>query len=196
MLELTLVRHGETDANRKGAFLGWTDPDLNQTGIRQAYIIKNKLANQPWDAVFSSPLKRAFQTAQIINEPHKLKILISETLKERNFGIWDNLTLADIQKSYPSQAGNWLSQADYPIPEGEDTEHFNGRIERFVDELLQNYSCGRILAVCHGGGIRIMLASLLGLKKEDCWRFKVDTGSIAKVELNEDRYAFLTLLNG
>jgi len=196
MLELTLVRHGETDANRKNAFLGWTDPDLNQTGIRQAYLIKNKLADQPLNAVFTSPLKRAFQTAQIINRPHGLEIRTLEALKERNFGIWDNLTLADIQKSYPAQAENWLTQADYPIPDGENAERFHGRIERFLDELLQNYSSGRILIVCHGGCVRIMLASLLGLKKEDCWRFKVDTGSIAKVELNDDRYAFLTLLNG
>ncbi|HBF40130.1 MAG TPA: alpha-ribazole phosphatase [Firmicutes bacterium] len=196
MVELILVRHGETCDNQRGAFLGWTDPELNETGLGMAHAIREKLANNSLNAIFSSPLKRAFQTARIINEINHIEIQTLEALKERNFGLWDNLTLADIRASYPTEARLWLNNPDYPIPDGESIEQFNRRIIVFLNELLHTYSCGRVLLVTHGGCIRTIIAHLLGLKAEDCWRFKINVGSITKLEVAENHYGFLTLLNG
>jgi alpha-ribazole phosphatase len=196
MLELILVRHGETDGNQKGAFVGWTDLELNATGTAQAYIIKDKLAHQTPDVILSSPLKRTYQTAEIINTAYGLDIQISDSLKERNFGLWDNLTLTDIKANQPAEAGRWLTNPAYPIPGGENLKQFHRRIIFFIDDLISSYPKGRILLVTHGGCIRTMITHLLRFKPGECWRFKVNTGSIAKVEVDEVGYAYLTMLNG
>ncbi|HBE76852.1 MAG TPA: alpha-ribazole phosphatase [Firmicutes bacterium] len=196
MLELILVRHGETDGNRKGTFVGWTDLELNATGTAQAYIIKDKLVHQTPDVVFASPLKRAYQTAEIINTAYGLDIQISDSLKERDFGLWDNLTLADIKANHPAEAGRWLTNPAHPIPGAENDKQFHQRIISFIDGLISSYPNSRILLVTHGGCIRTMITHLLRFKTEECWRFKVDTGSIAHVEVDEVGYAYLTMLNG
>ncbi len=196
MLELILIRHGETDGSQRKAFVGWTDLELTEVGTTQAYTIKEKLAHQIPDAIFSSPLKRTYRTAEIINKAYGLKIRTSESLKERDFGLWDNLTLADIKANHPVEAELWLKDPTCPIPGGEHLIQFHQRIISFIDGIIQSCPNERILLVTHGGCIRTMITHLLGFKAEDCWRFKIDIGSIAKVEVDEGGYAYLTMLNG
>jgi alpha-ribazole phosphatase len=196
MLELVLIRHGETAGNQRGTFTGWTDLELNTAGIVQAYAIREKLVHETPDAIFSSPLKRTYQTTKIINETYGLEIQISESMKERNFGLWDNLTLTEIKANHPAEAQLWLADPLHPIPGGETVKEFHQRITSFINDLIRSYPRGRIFLVTHGGCIRTVLAHLLGFKIEDCWRFKVSIGSIAKVELDESGYSYLTMLNG
>ena len=90
MMELIFVRHGETDSNKKKTFLGWTDAELNDEGIRQACKLGEELKRITFDGIYSSSLKRASKTAEIINEKLNMEIVYSDNLKERNFGIWDD----------------------------------------------------------------------------------------------------------
>jgi len=108
MLELILVRHGETDSNKRGTYLGWTDVELNSNGIRQACAIRDRLKPVKVDAIYSSPFKRTVKTAEIINENYGLEIIISDNLKERNFGIWDDLTFEEISSKYPAECRKWF----------------------------------------------------------------------------------------
>ncbi len=107
MLELIFVRHGETESNKRGTFCGWTDIELNEAGIRQAEAAAVKLAAVVPDAVYYSPLVRTLQTAEIINRNYGLGLIPCESLKERNFGIWEDMTYSEICTRYPGEKQEW-----------------------------------------------------------------------------------------
>ena len=195
MLELILIRHGETDSNIRGSYLGWTDIELNETGLSQVRILKDRIKNTKIDRIFSSPLKRALQTAEIINESYRMDIVYTDGLKERNFGIWDDLTLEEMTQRYPSEYKAWISDwTKYSIKDGESAMEAYNRSAEFVRELVEKNTEGVFMLVTHLGTIRFLLAYLLELGIESSWHFRVDNASISKVEIT-DGYSVLTRLN-
>lgn len=196
MLELILVRHGETDSNRRRTYLGWTDIELNEMGIQQVQTLRDTIRGTKIDRIYTSPLKRTLQTAKIINENYNLNIECSEGLKERNFGIWDDLTLEEMTKKYPSEYNAWVSDwIKYRIRDGESAIEAYERSAAFVGELVRTNTEGVFMLITHLGAIRFLLAYLLDLGIESSWHFRVDNASITKVEIN-DGYGVLTVLNG
>jgi len=195
MLELILIRHGETDSNIRGSYLGWTDIELNATGIKQVQSLRDRLKGINVDKIYTSPLKRALKTAEIINENYRLDIVLSDGLKERNFGIWDDLTLEEMTQKYPLEYNEWISDwIKYRIKEGESAQEAYERTAAFVEGLIRNNDDGVFMLVTHLGTIRFILAYLLNLGIENSWRFRVNNASITKVEIN-DGYSVLTMLN-
>ena len=195
MVELILVRHGETDSNLKGTYLGWTDIELNQKGLRQASLVAEQLKKLDIDRIYSSPLKRACKTAEVINEHFDHKIMYSDCLKERNFGVWDNLTYQEIVEGYPKEHSEWMEDwINYNIKGGESAFESSSRVANFTNSIISGKDEGKIIVVTHLGTIRFMLAHLLGMKLEDSWRFRVDNCSITRLEI-KDGYAVLTHLN-
>ncbi|MCI9016927.1 MAG: histidine phosphatase family protein [Clostridia bacterium] len=91
-MKLLLTRHGQTDWNVARKIQGTTDIDLNQTGIKQAELTREKLLNEKIDIIISSPLKRARKTAEIINKGRNIPIIIDNEIKERCFGIFEGKT--------------------------------------------------------------------------------------------------------
>ncbi len=196
MLELILVRHGETDSNKKGTYLGWTDVELNEQGLRQARGARDRLEGTRVDEIYCSPLKRAVKTAEIINENLNVRLRLSDALKERNFGIWDDLTYNEIIKGFPEQHALWVSDhINYCVEGGESTIQAYGRITEFIDRLICNRQ-GTFMIVTHMGCVRKIISYLLGMKIEDSWRFSVDNCGISKIIINDEKYAYLTVLNG
>jgi alpha-ribazole phosphatase len=197
MIELVLIRHGETDSNKTGTYLGMTDKELNQEGLKQAYLAKEKLKNYKFDAIFSSPLKRARKTSLILNENFGNEIKYSDYLKERNFGIWDDLTYEDILEKYPTQHELWKQDwINYCIERGESSLQAYDRVVCFIKDLTDNCISGSFLIVTHQGCIRMILSFLFGLGIEGSWRFKIDNCSLNKITINDEGYAYLTMLNG
>ncbi|WP_010248175.1 alpha-ribazole phosphatase [Acetivibrio cellulolyticus] len=195
-MELILVRHGETDSNKRQTYLGWTDAELNENGVQQVQFLRDRLKGTKIDGIYSSPLKRAMQTAKIINEDYKLDIKCSQGLKERNFGIWDDLTYKELTEQYPTEYSEWVSDwVKYRIKDGESAEDAYDRAAAFIDELLKNGGDGVFLIVTHLGVIRFILAYLLNMGIGSSWRFRVDNASITRVEI-KDGYSVLTMLNG
>ena len=196
MLELILVRHGETDSNKKGTYCGWTDTVLNDRGLKQAQLAARKLKGIKPDAVYSSPLKRAYDTACIINREALLEIICSDSLKEQNFGEWEDLSYAEIYKSHPAECGDWANDwANYCMNGGESTLQLYRRVTGFIDCLLESNKSGIILLVTHLGCIRFILSYLLGMSSDGFWRFRVDNGSISRIIINDEGFAYLTALN-
>lgn len=196
MLELVLVRHGETDSNIKGTYLGWTDVELNETGLKQAEVVSEKLKSTKFDYIISSPLKRAKKTAEIINKYHNQEIIYNDSLKERNFGLWDDLTYKEITEKYPVECELWAKDwSNYSAPEGESSVEAHKRKIDFIDKLILDKEEGVILIVTHLGCIRKIVAHLLGMGIEGSWRFRVDNCSITKISITE-KYPVLTMLNG
>lgn len=194
-VKIIIVRHGETYSNQKGTYLGWTDIDLNQTGVEQAHEAKEKLKKEKIDIIYSSPLKRAIRTAEIINENHNLDILMSAKIKERNFGKWDDLTYKEVTAKYPDEFAAWTSDwINYKIEHGESAIESYQRVCNFTDDVLSRHIDKTVLIVAHSGSIRYMLAHLLGLNIELSWRFQINNAGITKVKVY-DNYPVLTKLN-
>jgi len=194
--EIVLVRHGETDSNIRGTYLGWTDVPLNETGLSQAGIAREKLLNEDFDICISSPLKRALDTARIIVKGKELDILTDERLKERNFGVWDDLTYDEIVNSFPEEHKKWLEDLNnYEVKDGESFSGSYNRIVGFVDYLVMKHRGKKILVVTHSGCIRKFLAYLTGMGIDGVWHFKVDNAKINRIEINDEGYAYISSLN-
>lgn len=196
MLELILVRHGETESNIRGTYCGWTDTPLNNKGVRQAREAALKLKDVRLDSVFCSPLTRAVQTAEMIVAGRACAITLAEPLKEHNFGIWEDMAHAEIQERYPEEAAAWENDwMNYEIEGGESAMQCYRRISGFVDCLVAAHDSGTILIVSHLGTIRYILIHLLKLPVDCIWRFAADNGSITRVIISEDKFAWLKNLN-
>lgn len=194
MLELILVRHGETDSNKRGTYSGWTDTPLNEKGLVQASETARKLEGVKFDAVYCSPLTRAVQTAEIITAG-QCGIRTAEPLKEHNFGIWEDMTHAGILEKYPEQAAAWEKDwMNYVIEGGESAMQSYKRISGFIDGLVAGEN-GTILLVTHLGTIKYILVHLLSLPMEYIWRFTADNGSITRVVVSDEKFAWLKNLN-
>lgn len=147
-MNLYVVRHGQTDWNVQGKLQGSTDIELNQTGIKQAIQTSELLKNVKFDIIYSSPLKRAVDTARLINNCHDVNIITDKRIAERGFGNLEGTkgVLEDITE-YLDYEKNLNTHNVEPIQ-----DVFN-RIHSFLSDICNNYrnSNANILVVTHGG---------------------------------------------
>jgi broad specificity phosphatase PhoE len=144
---LLIARHGETEWNREERYQGHADPSLNETGRAQAEALAQQLAGQPIDAVYSSDLRRAAETAEIVGARLGLPVEREPGLREIDVGSWQGLTKAQID------GRPW---------DGETYEEHSGRVLRAVREIAARHPEGRVLVVSHGGSLRRVQAAALG----------------------------------
>jgi broad specificity phosphatase PhoE len=158
---ILLARHGETDWNRELRFQGHADPPLNDTGRAQAAELARALASEQLAAVYASPLRRAFETAEIVAAPHRLEPVAVEGLREVDVGSWQGLTRTEIEARFPEQYARWL---DYRQgwDDGETYEQMSERVAAALLELAAAHDGDQILAVTHGGPIRAAFALAAG----------------------------------
>ncbi|MDP4183452.1 MAG: alpha-ribazole phosphatase [Bacillota bacterium] len=195
MIELILIRHGETDTNNEQRYSGWTDSALNLRGVEQAYELKEKLKDIKITYIFSSPLIRAVRTSEIINEAHGLNINYVDDLKERNFGVFENMTYDEICQIYPYEKDEWNKNWNgYVIDKGESADSFFQRVNIFVKNLIEDTDSGVYVLVTHSGCIRSIAAYLLGMGHDGFWKFKIENCKIMKFHI-KDCFATLTCLN-
>jgi broad specificity phosphatase PhoE len=154
---ILLARHGETDWNRDGRFQGHADPPLNETGRAQAVELARALANERIAAVYSSPLRRAFETAQVVAAAHGLGPVAVEALREVDVGSWQGLTRAEIEARFPEQYARWLGH-EQGWEDGETYEQMGERVVESLLALAAAHDGERILVVTHGGPIRAAFA--------------------------------------
>ena len=162
MNELLLVRHGETDWNREGRFQGHADPPLNDLGRRQAAELAAALANEEVTAVYTSPLRRAFETAELIASARGLSPVPVEALREVDVGSWQALTRAEVEGRFPQQFRRWIEYGR-GWDDGETYEEMGERVIAAFRELAARHEGERIMGVTHGGPIRAVLALAAGI---------------------------------
>jgi probable phosphoglycerate mutase len=150
---ILLARHGETDWNREGRFQGWADPPLNATGRAQAVDLSVQLMAEELAAVYSSPLRRAYETAEVVAASRGLEPVTVDALREVDVGSWSGLSRAEIEQRFPEQYARWL---DYGRgwEDGETYEQMVDRVVEALQELAEARDGERILAVTHGGPMR------------------------------------------
>jgi broad specificity phosphatase PhoE len=159
---IVLVRHGETDWNLERRFQGHADPPLNARGRAQAHELAEELAAHPVSVAYTSPLRRASQTAEILVRRLGVELHTSETLMEVDVGSWSGLTHAEIEARYPDGYRRWLDQGQ-GWDDGETYDELGARVVSGLLELGSRHAGETVLAVTHGGPIRSALASVAGL---------------------------------
>jgi len=143
---ILLARHGETDWNREGRYQGWADPSLNELGRQQARALSAQLRDEAVDAVYSSDLRRARETALIVAEPHGVPVVADPGLREVDVGSWSGLTRAQIEERFPGAAHH----------NGETREQHLARVVEAVARIARLHPRGRIVIVSHGGSLRAL----------------------------------------
>lgn len=194
-MEIILVRHGETEYNKRKAFHGWIDSELNERGILQAEKIAAHLGGERIDIVISSPLKRAFDIAHMISKEHEgVRVDTAVEIKEVNFGLFEGLTYEDICEKYSEEAKSWEQQKlDYCFPEGENIKSFFERVKLFLENLiLKEYK--KVVLVTHEGCIRCILSYITTSSMEAFWKYSVKTGSVSRVAIDKD-FSYILSLN-
>ena len=144
MTTLLLARHGETDWNREGRWQGWADPPLNDTGRAQARRLADELRAVAFDAVYSSDLRRAFETAEILAAPHAVPVSPTPACARSTSARGPGLPARRSRTRFP----------DGKRPDGETHEEHGSRVRAAVMRIAREHLGERILLVGHGGTIR------------------------------------------
>jgi 2,3-bisphosphoglycerate-dependent phosphoglycerate mutase len=157
-----LARHGETDWNREHRWQGHADPPLNETGREQARALSVALAEVPLDAVYSSDLRRARETAEAVALAHRLDVVALDGLREIDVGEWSGLTSSQIAERFPEGWERHASGGD-GWEHGEPHDVMSRRVVAAVSEVAASHPDGHVLCVLHGGVIRALLAHTAGM---------------------------------
>ncbi len=170
------IRHGETAWNADTRIQGHLDIPLNQTGRWQAQRLARSLSSETLDAIYSSDLARAFETASAISQHHPELAGREPTqmpsLRERCFGTFEGQTWSEIETLWPDQARRWRSRdLDFSPEGGESLVALHSRIESAVDSIAQQHPGQQIALVAHGGVMDVLyrLANRLDLQAPRTW---------------------------
>ena len=185
------VRHGETKANKNGLIFGRWDLPLNKEGIKQAKNVAEKLkkicSKENIDVIFSSPLKRAKQTAKAISKKTGIKkIVVDKNLIEKSEGLWQKMTYWDLKEVDPLNFRKWIKDPYRSIPpKGESVINLMKRVKIFQSKVLKLYRGKSIIVVTHSGPIRAFILNILKLPPDNFWCFKTETGAITEIRISK-----------
>jgi broad specificity phosphatase PhoE len=150
MTAIIIIRHGETDWNIEGRYQGQADPPLNQRGFDQAYKLAEKLTKFNLDLVYSSPLQRAYQTAQIIVDHLHLPLHTDVRYSEIDQGDWQTRLRSEIEDLYPDLFRRWETEPwEVTPPGGEHLSEVQSRVYTAIDNLIDRYPDQRVGLVTH-----------------------------------------------
>jgi phosphoserine phosphatase len=195
-VKLFLIRHGQTEWNSQGRYQGEQDTILTETGIKQARLARKYLSRVNFANFYSSPKKRALQTANIITDGLKIQINIRENLKELNFGKWEGLTFENINASYRQDYQKWLSDPFNNAPTG--GENFKVLIERTGSEINkivnENTDGSNVGIVTHGGVIIGLLVKWLQIPSQR-WRSLIQRQGAINIIVIDKKFPYISQIN-
>jgi len=175
MTEIILARHGETKWNVEEVFRGRIDVGLNENGVRQAELLAEYLSGLKIYGVYSSPLKRALRTAEIIARYHKLKVKAAPGLIDFDFGKWQGLPHQEVKRKHKELYARWRESPQLvQMPDGETLSEVRERALTVVDEVVAKHR-GRVVLVSHRVVNKVLICALLGLDNSHFWNIRQDT---------------------
>ncbi|MDD5602846.1 MAG: histidine phosphatase family protein [Eubacteriales bacterium] len=180
---LIFIRHAQAEGNLTRFFHGWTDSALTDLGHKQAGLAAKRLKGENISAIYSSPLKRAVQTAEYISEETGINIRIDENLKEINGGDWECQPFSDLPVKWPEEYDTWENKPHlHTMPNGESMIYFQNRLLSGVNEILNRNAGKSICIVTHGTSIKALLCHFMecGLEKMSLIKWS-DNTAITKV---------------
>ncbi len=196
-MKLYFIRHGETVWNTQAKLQGKSDIPLNEKGVVLARVTGEALADVPFAAIYSSPLKRALQTAQLVAGDRDVPIVTDRRLEEIGFGIWEGLSCHKDHYEIPSDSFQdfFLDPFGYQPPaQGETVRHVCGRTADFLEELIRKMGKeeSNVLISCHGCTLRALMNYFYQDYTAGFWRGHVPPNcSVSIVEVKEKGFSIL-----
>ena len=159
-----LVRHGETDWNRRKIFRGVYDIPLNANGRAQARMAAGALTGRTIDAAYTSPLSRAAETAQIVLASHGVEAAVEQTLKDFDYGQWTGKEDAEVAKTWPAEHAQWLAapHAAHP-PDGDTLAAVSDRAFAAVERIAQQHDGQTVALFAHRVVNKLLVLRMLSL---------------------------------
>ncbi|MEG0873797.1 MAG: alpha-ribazole phosphatase [Clostridiales bacterium] len=184
MKKLYLIRHGETDFNKAKVYYGATDCPLNSNGRKDGEKLAKSFEKIPIDFIYTSPLIRASETANIIFRGKDIPTQEDDRIKEMNFGIWEGKYYKDLEGDpiYNEWMENWEDTAP---PNGESYNQLAIRVEAFYEDLLKTKS-ENVAVVCHNAVLMLLLPAILSLTRTQGWHFCFEHGKYTYIDFADD----------
>lgn len=188
MTRLILIRHGETDWNIEGRWQGQSDVPLNARGMQQAHEVGHKLANKGIQAIYSSDLSRAQDTAQVLAELTGLPVQTDPRLREIHQGVWEGMLVTEIEAKYASL----LSERNKdPLtiapPGGETASQVKARLLKALREITQQHPDEKVAIVTHGFVLALFQVIISGKDFQQIWDLVPQNGGWLEAEINPSR---------
>jgi alpha-ribazole phosphatase len=183
-MKIILIRHGQTEWNALQKYQGHTDVQLNELGRKQATRVAEFLKEQEkFEALYSSDLSRARDTAEIIGSQINLPVFTDTRLRELSFGLWEGMTFSEVYEEYREKFDSWYNNtAEFKVPGGESFNQLVTRSMQALQEMAAKHN-GTVVVTTHGG---VIMAVLYHLNvASDLWQGGVEPGSISSFEFNQ-----------
>jgi len=168
---LYLARHGESDWNAENRFQGHSDRPLTELGRQQAQHLADEVAGLGLTAIYTSPLRRCTETADIVSRVVSLPPIADPALQEVDVGSWAGLTRAEVEDRYPDGFHNWISGGT-GWTDGETYEEMSERVLTAVRSIAGTHRDENVLLVSHGGPIRAIHAAAAGMDVQSYRRLR------------------------
>ena len=180
---LYLIRHGETDWNIEHRCQGFSDTPLNGKGRQQAESIARILSDIEIEAIYSSTLSRAYETARIIAKYHDASVETTDALRELNQGEFEGLRLTELADNHSDFLAQWFRDpADLKVPGGESLREVRTRAWSAVEEIVEKHSDGNVIVVSHNLCNLALLCRIMKLDLRDFRRIHQDVSGINVIE--------------
>ena len=181
-----IIRHGQTEANKKHIYYGRSKSALTQKGVAQHDLAVEKMKGIKLDKIVSSPRDRCTSLAKSLCRNRDVDYTVDERLSEMDFGIFEGLNYDEAQEKYPDVWDKWVSAGDdFALQDGESKAKFNKRIAEFAGEIINSYENENIAIATHGGVVTSLICNLLELGDENVWRFAAKNGAVTKIEISD-----------
>ena len=186
--------HVETEWNKQEVFRGTIDVKLNSAGLRQAQAVGEELKNRKVNAVYSSPLSRALQTAQLIADNHNLRVNVEMGFIDLNYGEWQGVSHDNVKMQYPELYTQWHEQPHRVcFPGGECLDDVQARAIKAIKRILSEHANDTVVIVAHRVVNKVILCAVLGVDTSHFWRIRQDTCCINIFEDSPHGYVIFNL---
>ncbi len=194
-MRLILIRHGETDLNRRGRFQGLDKVSLNPKGRAQAHDLSAVLPYDMPFVMYSSPLPRSLETSNIISEEILVDYTVISQLQELNIGELSGLNGEETRTLFPGLMEQWSKDpASVRFPKGESLKELQERVWEVVLDLYSNHCDETVVAVSHNFAILAIVSKVVGIGLNNIRSLSLDLCGITRMELTKDKYC-LTSFN-
>jgi len=183
-MKLYLIRHGRTEWNVEGKIQGSTDIELNAEGLIQAVQLSEKIRNLNYrfSGIYSSPQKRAVQTAEILSRETEMDYRTKYGLEEINLGEWEGLSWSEVQQTYPKEFKYWFENRQYAKPpKGESYQEMIDRVLSALNEIIMEIN-EDVVIITHSAVIMCLQCYLTNTPFEDMTKFKTENSAITVID--------------
>jgi len=195
MTSIYLVRHGQTAWNKEEIFRGRTDIPLDEIGLKQAELAGQYFKGMEIHAIFSSPLSRAWQTAEKIAEFHNLKVQPLQGIVDMSFGNWEGHPHQEIRQNDSKTYRQWVETPHLVrLPGGEGLDDVRVRAMASLEEVIQRHPVKTLVLVSHRVVNKVIICGILGLDNSHFWQITQDPTAINLIQYKNGKY-ILSLMN-